>query len=525
MGINNRPDTRVSVRVLFRRNVIVATALLLLAVSSHAAAQTLPAGWYFADIGVPLIGGSATFGNDVFSVAATTANTLNTADQLSWVFDQADGDVVFTGRLTSFAGSGTGAEAGLMIRESILPGSKQVSILLTSANTIVMETRLTTDGPRTVAAISGSAAAAPVWFRLVRSASVITAFRSADGVTWSSVGAVTVPMAPTVYAGMAVTGGSTTLSLTATRTALQSTTTFEPSTATSTTTTTNAKFDRVNHSPKVSISSPASGATYMAPAAIAISADARDVDGTIAKVDFYAGATLIGSDAASPYGITWSASQAGGYTLTAVATDDKGAKTTSSAVSITVSAGNQSPSVSLTAPANGATFTAPATITVSATASDVDGTITSVEFYAGSTLIGSTSTAPYSKTWSNVPAGSYSLTAVARDNANGMTVSGARSIIVTDPQTPTTAVFTPSTDNDTDVTSYEIEIYPAGANPGSANPVATQDLGKPPVVNGQCQVDIHALIQSLAPGTYFGTVTAFGSTGAASSSPSPTFTR
>jgi len=88
-----------------------------------------------------------------------------------------------------------------------------------------------------------------------------------------------------------------------------------------------------------------------------------------------------------------------------VATDNAGATTTSAARTITVNpAANQAPTVSLSAPANGATFTAPATITVSATASDPDGTVTKVDFFAGTTLIGTDTTSPYSITWSNVAA-------------------------------------------------------------------------------------------------------------------------
>src|SRR5204862_1935832 len=112
-------------------------------------------------------------------------------------------------------------------------------------------------------------------------------------------------------------------------------------------------------------------------------------------------------------------------------TDNDGATTTSAARTITVTAANQAPTVSLTAPANGATFTAPATITGSANASDSDGTVAKVDFFAGSTLIGTDTTSPYSITWSNVAAGSYSLTAVATDDDGATTTSAARTITVT----------------------------------------------------------------------------------------------
>jgi hypothetical protein len=187
---------------------------------------------------------------------------------------------------------------------------------------------------------------------------------------------------------------------------------------------------------------------------------------------------------------------------------------------------NQAPAVSLTAPANGASYVAPATITITATASDTDGTVTSVAFYANATtLIGTDTTSPYSATWNNVPAGAYSLTAVARDEDGGMTVSAARGITVTNGSLPRRALFTASSNHYTAVDYYVLEIFPVGADPDGANPVAAQNLGKPPVVSGECDVDIQLLIQGLSPGNYFGVVRAFGLYGSARSAPSSSFIR
>jgi chitinase len=92
--------------------------------------------------------------------------------------------------------------------------------------------------------------------------------------------------------------------------------------------------------------------------------------------------------------------------------------------------GNTAPVVTLTAPASGASFTAPATVTISATASDADGTVSKVGFYNGSTLLSEVTAAPYSYTWSNVAAGNYTITAKATDNAGAVTVSSAATITV-----------------------------------------------------------------------------------------------
>ncbi len=185
-----------------------------------------------------------------------------------------------------------------------------------------------------------------------------------------------------------------------------------------------------NPPPTVSITAPAGGATFTAPASIEIDASASD-DGSIARVDFYNGTTLLGTDTTNPYSYVWNNVAAGSYSLTAVATDNLGAQTTSTAVNVTVNPpANVPPSATLTAPLNGATFTAPATIPLTATATDGDGSVAKVDFYNGSTLLGTDMTNPYSFNWTSVPAGTYTLTAVATDNLGATGTSSPATVIV-----------------------------------------------------------------------------------------------
>ena len=95
--------------------------------------------------------------------------------------------------------------------------------------------------------------------------------------------------------------------------------------------------------PTVAISSPAVGAAFTTGANITIEATAADANGFIASVAFYRGTTLIGTDDAAPFSVTWSSVAAGSYSLTAIATDNDGTTTTSSAVNITVSAASAPP--------------------------------------------------------------------------------------------------------------------------------------------------------------------------------------
>ncbi len=81
-------------------------------------------------------------------------------------------------------------------------------------------------------------------------------------------------------------------------------------------------------------------------------------------------------------------------------------------------------------------FTAPASITIDAAASDSDGSISKVEFYQGTTLLNTDTAAPFSFTWTNVSAGSYALTAKATDNNNALTPSSPVNVVVNPGCTP-----------------------------------------------------------------------------------------
>jgi beta-glucanase (GH16 family) len=345
-----------------------------------------------------------------------------------------------------------------------------------------------------------------------------------------------------------------------------------------------------NQAPQIQLTAPANGTGYTAPASINITANASDADGSVAKVEFYNGGALIGTDNSSPYAFNWTNVAAGTYSITAKATDNLGLTTTTPAVSVTVSpvavtqspykgspiaipgvveledydfggqgvafnetttanqggayrtaepidieattgggfnvgyvvtdewmeytvnvtsagayniearvattaagktfrlelggttianftlpnttawqtwqtvtvsnvsltagqkvlrlyatstdfnidrltfskvvVSNQPPTVSLTAPANNATYTAPASINITANAADADGTISKVEFFNGAASLGSDATAPYTFSWNGVAAGTYTITAKATDNAGAVTTSSAATVVV-----------------------------------------------------------------------------------------------
>ena len=184
-----------------------------------------------------------------------------------------------------------------------------------------------------------------------------------------------------------------------------------------------------NAAPTVALTAPAAGTAFVAPATIDLAASASDSDGSIAKVEFFDGSTLVGTDTSAPFTATWSRATAGTYAMTARATDNLGASTESAPVSVTVLA-NTSPTATLTSPAAGTRYFAPATIQLSASASDPDGSVARVEFYANGERVAGTTTAPFAAIWNNVAEGSYTLTAVATDDRGASTTSSPEVIEV-----------------------------------------------------------------------------------------------
>jgi hypothetical protein len=189
-----------------------------------------------------------------------------------------------------------------------------------------------------------------------------------------------------------------------------------------------------NAAPGAALTQPANGATFTAPATVSLAASATDSDGTVSKVEFFNGSAKLGEDTTAPYAYDWTGVAPGSYTLTARATDNLGATTTSTASTITVTTSNPNllPSASITSPADAATFPWHPTITITATASDSDGSVQKVEFFRdnGATKLGEDTSAPYSYRWKNVPSGTQRLVVRATDNRGAVGASATVTITV-----------------------------------------------------------------------------------------------
>jgi len=157
--------------------------------------------------------------------------------------------------------------------------------------------------------------------------------------------------------------------------------------------------------PTVTFTAPANGAVYAAPAVVPLSASTTG--GPVGSVQFFNHSTLLGTATSSPFTYTQTFAAPGTFVLTAVAT--AGSLTaTSGVVNLTVIA---PPTVTITAPAAGTVYAAPANVRLQATTGG-GGSATNVQYFAGSTLLGGASGSPFSVTGTLAAAGSYPLTAV-----------------------------------------------------------------------------------------------------------------
>jgi hypothetical protein len=274
-----------------------------------------------------------------------------------------------------------------------------------------------------------------------------------------------------------------------------------------------------NVAPKVAITAPTNNSNFIEGSSVNIASTATDEDGTVSVVEFYAGTEKIGQDQTSPYTFTWSNPGVGSYSLTAKAIDDKGLATTSAKVDIVVKEkSNVAPTVVITAPVNNSSFIVSNSVTITSTATDPDGTVSLIEFYAGTEKIGQDQTSPYTFTWGNLKAGTYSLTTKAIDDKGLATTSAKVTIIVKEPLNagPKTSITSPA-NNSNFTTANSVVITSNASDDDGTISVVEFYAGNEKI--GQDQTSPYTFTWSnLAAGTYSLTTKAIDNKGLATNS-------
>ncbi|HKB91294.1 MAG TPA: hypothetical protein VKC60_12320, partial [Opitutaceae bacterium] len=125
-----------------------------------------------------------------------------TSDQFHYASDARNGDLTITARVATQTNTNSWAKSGVMIRETTAANAAYVGIYITPANGVDMQYRSAT-GASAADLARASGVTVPIWLRLVRSGNTFTGYRSADGVTWTQVGSISVTMATVVTTGLA----------------------------------------------------------------------------------------------------------------------------------------------------------------------------------------------------------------------------------------------------------------------------------------------------------------------------------
>jgi hypothetical protein len=234
-----------------------------------------------------------------------------------------------------------------------------------------------------------------------------------------------------------------------------------------------------NKPPTVNITTPSSGVNIIAGDIVSITAEAGDIDGTVAKVEFYVNSIKVGEVANAPYKYDWTSVKSDTTILKALAIDNGGVKSDTARVSVKVT-NNQKPEVNITSVHAGNLNLGAYLFTANAT--DVDGTISKVEFFIDNAKIGEALTSPYQYTWANNALGRHTLYVVATDNRGAITTTPTAAIQTVAP--PTISIASPlagalsnvgevvtitATAADVDGTVVSVEFFVDGTSIGIDN--------------------------------------------------------
>ncbi len=143
--------------------------------------------WASVDVGAPLVPGSASQSGGVYTVRGSGADIWGTADQFQYAYQPLSGDGAITARVTSLDNTDPWAKAGVMVKQSATVGSPYALLAVTPGNNMHFQYGFSTDvGPEPYRFPDA-------WVRLVRTGGTVTAYTSADGITWTAVGTSTLP--------------------------------------------------------------------------------------------------------------------------------------------------------------------------------------------------------------------------------------------------------------------------------------------------------------------------------------------
>jgi hypothetical protein len=165
--------------------------------------------WSGADIGSPLLAGSDSLSNGIWTIAGSGTDIGGTVDQFHFVWQPLTSDGGISAQVLTQTNTNSRARAGVMLRQSTDPSAPFYAVVVTPQSGIfVLDRTKQGGGVHTVLIVAGTV---PVYLQVQRSGTTFTASTSGDGVTWTPIpgSSVTINVTGTLLAGMAVTSHTT----------------------------------------------------------------------------------------------------------------------------------------------------------------------------------------------------------------------------------------------------------------------------------------------------------------------------
>ncbi|HZY78125.1 MAG TPA: discoidin domain-containing protein [Cyclobacteriaceae bacterium] len=167
----------------------------------------LPTRWNTQDIGDINFAGSACYSDGVFTLSASGNDIWDYSDGFRYTYRTITGDGEVLARVVEMDSANAWNKCGVMIRESLAPGSRHAMVIISSQNGAAFQYRASTDGLTGEEKVQGGISE-PYWVKLVKAGSTFTGFISPDGIEWTQLGnPVDVGFGTNtpVYAGIALT--------------------------------------------------------------------------------------------------------------------------------------------------------------------------------------------------------------------------------------------------------------------------------------------------------------------------------
>lgn len=193
----------VTANVVYNGTAQVSSAPVIITVTA-APSNPLPYGWASKDVGSVGLAGSASWSAGTYTMAGSGSDVWGTADAFRYSYQAITGDCDIRARVVSETNTHEWARAGVMIRETLDANSKHADVFVTPGHGFNLQYRTTTGGGSGSTGGPALNAAPNNWVRLVRAGNLFTAYSSADGTTWTTIGSTTITMGSPVYAGLLV---------------------------------------------------------------------------------------------------------------------------------------------------------------------------------------------------------------------------------------------------------------------------------------------------------------------------------